>query len=221
MRIVDVLVWGTVAAAARLFGKAVANALGNMAATEAQARLDGVCFLLLRVARSRLPADLRVPLHDGEWVPELHHILAREEARPITRLVQGLAYSLSLLFHTRNVATEVSTSRSAPDATDKTHSRSDELSTVTLMYVAIAVLAVMVVIAIATNPLFLLLQLAAITVGLGEPRMMAKRRYATEIFERTRNITRDGEYETVIAQDCRRISSALRTALGWLVFRAH
>jgi hypothetical protein len=114
MRILDVIVSAAVAGVVAVL---VATAV-NMAAAELQARLDGVCFLLLRLARRRLPADLRQPLHDEEWLPELYHILCREEARPVTRLVQGLAFSLGLLLKTKSVATAVGDSRSVLNATD-------------------------------------------------------------------------------------------------------
>jgi hypothetical protein len=114
MRILDVVVSAAIASVVAV----VTTVIMNMAATELQAWLDELCFVLLRLARRRLPADLRDPLHDEEWVPELHHILRRGEARPITRLAQGIAYSLSLLRNAAAVVAALGDSRSAPDARD-------------------------------------------------------------------------------------------------------
>jgi hypothetical protein len=94
-------------------------------------------------------------------------------------------------------------------------------NTATLLYVGIALLAVMVVIAIATNPLFLLLQLAVVVAALVGPRQSAKRRFTNDIFQRTRKITRDEEYEADVAQDRRRVPAALRGDWRMLVFRTH
>lgn len=94
-------------------------------------------------------------------------------------------------------------------------------STATLIYVGIALVAVTVVIAIATNPLFLLLQLAAVAIGLVGPRMSARRKLTADIFQRTRKITRDEEYEADVAQDRRRVPAALRGDWRMLVFRTH
>jgi hypothetical protein len=94
-------------------------------------------------------------------------------------------------------------------------------STGTLIYVGIAVVAVMVVIAIATNPLFLLLQLAAVVIGLVGPRMSARHKFTADIFQRTRKITRDEEYEADVAQDRRRIPALLRGDWRMLVYRTH
>jgi len=90
-----------------------------------------------------------------------------------------------------------------------------------LLYVGVALLAVMVVIAIATNPVVLVLQAAAVAAGLFGPRWLAHRRLTNDVFQRTRKITRDEEYEADIAQDRRRVPAFLRGDWRMLVFRTH
>jgi len=76
----------------------------SITSKEVEARLDQLSFAILRLARRRLPADLREPMHDHEWLPELHHISTLQEERPITRLVLGLRYSTGLLRAARKTA---------------------------------------------------------------------------------------------------------------------
>lgn len=90
-----------------------------------------------------------------------------------------------------------------------------------LLYVGVALLAVMAVIAIATNPFVLMLQVAAVGAGLFGPRWLAHRRFTNEVFQRTRKICRDEEFEADIAQDRRRFPALLRGDWRMLVFRTH
>ncbi|WP_216897347.1 hypothetical protein [Nocardia alni] len=76
---------------------ALTKVVSSLVGKEVEGWLDQVPFAVLRLARRQLPEDMRVPIHDEEWVPELYHIQECEQARPITRLCKGLRYSTSLL----------------------------------------------------------------------------------------------------------------------------
>jgi hypothetical protein len=80
---------------------------GDMASEEARARLDQLPLTLLRLARARLPAELRESVHDQEWAPELEHILKHADLFPLTRLITGLRYAAGLLISAGTVATEL------------------------------------------------------------------------------------------------------------------
>jgi hypothetical protein len=66
-----------------------------------------VPFAILRLARARLPADLRERVHDQEWLPELEHILKHAELLPLTRLITGIRYAAGLLLRAGTVASEL------------------------------------------------------------------------------------------------------------------
>jgi hypothetical protein len=85
-----------------VLGKVVVSILSK----EVEGRLDQVSYAILRLARRRLPAELRETMHDQEWVPELNYITTELEERPITRLVLGLRYSTGLLRAARKTARE-------------------------------------------------------------------------------------------------------------------
>jgi hypothetical protein len=67
---------------AGLAGALAVLVAGGVASEEVRARLDRLPFAVLRLARSRLPAELRERVHDQEWVPELEHILQHGRAVP-------------------------------------------------------------------------------------------------------------------------------------------
>lgn len=68
----------------------------TIAADEIEGRLDRPSLWLLDRVRRKLPDELRVPLCDETWLPELKFILKREEERPVTRLIQSVKFSLGL-----------------------------------------------------------------------------------------------------------------------------
>jgi hypothetical protein len=90
-----------------------------------------------------------------------------------------------------------------------------------LFYCAVAILTVVTVITIATDPAFLLLQIVVVVAALFGPRLNQRRKFINEIFQRSRKITRDEEYEADIAQDRRRIPALLRGDWRMLLFRTH
>lgn len=97
-----------------VFLAVVAAALLELLKDELRGQIERIPFALLRLARRRVPADLRETLYDHEWLPELHHIVADAERLPITCLVQGTAYALGLVMAAPAIAEELATVRSAP-----------------------------------------------------------------------------------------------------------
>ncbi|WP_212824272.1 DUF4407 domain-containing protein [Polymorphospora rubra] len=85
--------------------------LSDLISDEVRGRLDQVPFQLLRLAARRLPAQLRNDIYLHEWMPELHHILRREEAKPITRLYHGLRFAAGLLRSGPQIARELGDTR--------------------------------------------------------------------------------------------------------------
>jgi hypothetical protein len=71
-------------------------ALGELLSDEIRARLDCVPLAALAAAARRLPADQRAELYEQAWLPELHHILRGDESKPVTRLVHGTHFAVSL-----------------------------------------------------------------------------------------------------------------------------
>jgi hypothetical protein len=70
--------------------------LGELVSDEIRARMDRVPFAVLAAAARRLPADQQADLHKQAWLPELHHILRGDQAKPITRLIHGTRYAVGL-----------------------------------------------------------------------------------------------------------------------------
>jgi hypothetical protein len=69
--------------------------------------LDQLPFLILKLARWRLPVELRQAVHDEWWLPDLHYLIARDADRPITRLVRGGRFAVSQVIHAGQTAREV------------------------------------------------------------------------------------------------------------------
>ena len=69
----------------------------SMVSKEIEGRLGNIGYVLLRLARRRLPSDLREMLHDEEWLPEMDDIQLRYKDQPITRLAWSLRFSVPLL----------------------------------------------------------------------------------------------------------------------------
>ena len=89
-----ILTWWHLALGA--FGLVVGKVVLDLATKEAQGRLDRLPFLILKVARWRLPAELRESMHDDWWIPDLQERLDSQVSRPITRLVKGMRFASSL-----------------------------------------------------------------------------------------------------------------------------
>lgn len=52
---------------------------------------------ILRLAAMRLPSGLRQTIYKEEWLPELIFILRKADGRPITRMIIGTWYSVSMI----------------------------------------------------------------------------------------------------------------------------
>lgn len=68
---------------------------GSLLGQEAEARLKLLPLAILRLAARQVPMERRVEIHEEIWLPDVHYILADEEAGPLTRLVRATRYALS------------------------------------------------------------------------------------------------------------------------------
>ncbi|WP_280315412.1 hypothetical protein [Nocardia abscessus] len=84
---------------ALVLGKVVVYLLSE----EIEGRMDQIGYALIHLACRRVPAEDRESLHD-QWAAELDQILARNEERPITKLIWSIRYPLPLLFASRRTA---------------------------------------------------------------------------------------------------------------------
>lgn len=75
--------------------------------TETATRLERLPNAILRLARRRLPPEQREAIHDEEWLPELIMIVRETDGLPITRMLRGVDYAISLLFAARSIAREI------------------------------------------------------------------------------------------------------------------
>ena len=91
-----------------LFAAFLYKLIGDLLVKEAQGRLDGIPRLILRIARCRLPVEKRA-WYDESWLPELIHIQAEHQDRPITRLVLGIRFASGLMLAARRTARAAST----------------------------------------------------------------------------------------------------------------
>ncbi len=82
----------------------VIAACASVVRGEVPGRLGRLPFVLLRMARRRVPEELRVRLHDEEWQPELHHIVNRAGVSPVSRLLSGTMFALGLLRTARSIS---------------------------------------------------------------------------------------------------------------------
>ncbi|MEU8246524.1 hypothetical protein [Nonomuraea sp. NPDC048916] len=91
-------------ASVAFFATLAGAVLADLVNEEIRGQLDRIPVVLLSIARRRLPEAMRGPLHDEEWYPELQEILNGENARPVSRLVIGVRYSLGLIRRAHLVA---------------------------------------------------------------------------------------------------------------------
>jgi hypothetical protein len=98
-------------------GALLVLAAGDLVSEEIRARLDRLPYGLLRLARRRLPAELRETVHDQEWAPELEHILRRAGALPVTRLIAGTRFALGLATRAPRIGAELLPERTPDSST--------------------------------------------------------------------------------------------------------
>jgi hypothetical protein len=79
-------------------------AVGDMVSEEIRDRLDHLPHAILRLAALRLDPSERVLLYEDLWLPDLAYCLKGDEARPVTRLIDGTIYALGILFSARRSA---------------------------------------------------------------------------------------------------------------------
>jgi hypothetical protein len=70
--------------------------LSGLIGDEVRGWLDLVPRAILRLVATRLPADQRQAIYNEEWLPELTFELNKAQGRPITRLVRGTWYAVSM-----------------------------------------------------------------------------------------------------------------------------
>jgi len=86
------------AAVLGVIGTLAIVAIGDLISEEVRVRLDRFPAVVIRLAGRRLPASIRGDWID-EWLAELRFILRGAEALPITRLIRGTRFAISLLLH--------------------------------------------------------------------------------------------------------------------------
>jgi hypothetical protein len=72
-------------------------ALSGLIGDEVRGWLELVPRGILRLVAMRLPASLRQAVYNEEWLPELIFILRNAAGRPITRLITGTWYAVSMI----------------------------------------------------------------------------------------------------------------------------
>ena len=90
--------WGVLSLMVMFLGAA----LGDLVSEEIRGWLDRVPRAFLKLAALRLdPAD-RETTYREVWGPDLDYFLGGDESRPITRLIRGMAFSVSLAWRVRS-----------------------------------------------------------------------------------------------------------------------
>jgi hypothetical protein len=100
-----------------IIGGLAGVAIGDLVSEEVRGRLDRFPAALIRLAGRRLPRKVRA-YWTKEWLAELQWVLRGDEALPITRLIHGTHYAVSLLVRgARGVGREdVQTDQTEQDA---------------------------------------------------------------------------------------------------------
>lgn len=79
----------------------VTVAIGDMVSDEIRGRLDRLPHAVLRLATLRLDPGDRENTYREVWGPDLDYYLKGDESRPITRLIRGMAFAVSLAWRVR------------------------------------------------------------------------------------------------------------------------
>lgn len=97
------------------FGSMVWAAVTEMFKAEVRTRLDGLPYMLIRLAARRIPRTDRNDLTD-EWQAELDFVLHGTEGLPLTRLLRGVLFSADLLLRgAAGVAREIKAAKTRPN----------------------------------------------------------------------------------------------------------
>ena len=97
------IVFGLIGLISGAFGAAVSSLLGD----EVKGWLGKIPHALLWLAARRVPSSQRRQLH-LDWEADLIAVLADKNDRPITRLLFGIGFSVSLIRGAKRVANELS-----------------------------------------------------------------------------------------------------------------
>ena len=87
--------------------------LGELVNEEIRGWLDYLPRFILRLAARRLDPAGKITIYEDEWLPELTCILRGAEARPISRLIIGVKFSVGLLITAKRIARHLH--RTSPD----------------------------------------------------------------------------------------------------------
>jgi len=77
-------------------------ALGDLVSEEVRGWLDRVPHAVLRLATLRLDLADRETTYREVWGPDLDYFLRGDESRPITRLIRGMKFAVSLAWRVRS-----------------------------------------------------------------------------------------------------------------------
>jgi hypothetical protein len=95
-------------------GGVVTAVLGELVNEEIRGWLDYLPRVILRLAAKRLDPAGKIAIYEDEWLPELICILRGAEARPISRLIIGVKFSVGLLIQARRIARHLHRTPSGP-----------------------------------------------------------------------------------------------------------
>jgi hypothetical protein len=84
-----------------------AAVIGELVNEEMRGWLDHLPHVVLRLAAKRLGPAGKTTVYDDEWLPELTYILRGAEARPLSRLIIGIKFSVGLLISANRVARQL------------------------------------------------------------------------------------------------------------------
>ena len=95
---------GYVLASLIFLGGIITATLGELVNEEIRGWLDYLPRFILRLAAARLDPAGKITIYEDEWLPELAYMLRGAEARPISRLVVGVRFSIGMLIAAKRTA---------------------------------------------------------------------------------------------------------------------
>ena len=105
---------GYVLAGIVFLGGAAMAVLGELLNEEIRGWLDYLPRVILRLAARRLDPVGKIAIYEDEWLPELIYILRGAEARPLSRLIIGVKFSVGLFIQARRIARHLHRTPSDP-----------------------------------------------------------------------------------------------------------
>jgi hypothetical protein len=95
---------GYVLASLIFVGGIITAVTGELISEEIRGWLDSLPRVILRLGARRLDPTGKITIYDDEWLPELTCILRGAEARPISRVIIGVKFSVGLLITAKRIA---------------------------------------------------------------------------------------------------------------------